>query len=319
MLYKIGKIDLPIWEISNIYDSLVRMAVPLFFMVSGVLLLNQKEESLSKFFSKRFVKVVIPLVAWSIVYILFRKYILHQNIDITDHLFELFYKKQYYHLWFLYTLIGLYLFIPIFKVFVQHSSKTLQLYFLSLWMITVALIPIINKFSDITIPNYLPMLSGHIGFLLIGYILSKTTISKKIFSLSILLIILTSSITIYGTHELSLEANKFQSFFYKNLSLTTIVQSISYFIVIRYLSEKLISYKRSNHTLITQLSLSSFGVYLIHPIFLKLLRSQDISLFTLQGYKVLYVIPLTAIVVWILSFIVVMIMQRIPYIRAMVP
>lgn len=319
MLYKLGKIDFPIWQIANIYDSLVRMAVPLFFMVSGALLLNQKEESLSTFFSKRFVKVIIPLVAWSIIYILFRKYALNQNIDISDHLFELFYKKQYFHLWFLYTLLGLYLFIPIFKVFVQHSSKTLQLYFLSLWMITVAIIPIINKFSDITIPNYLPMLSGHIGFLLIGYMLSKITISKKIFSLSILLIILTSCITIYGTHELYIEVNKFQSFFYKNLSLTTIIQSVSYFIVIRYLAIKLTSNTNSNQTLITQLSLTSFGVYLIHPIFLKLLRSLDISIFTLHGYKILYVIPLTAIAVWVLSFIAVTIIQRIPYVKAIVP
>ena len=81
ILYMIGKIELDIWQIGNIYDSLVRMAVPLFFMVSGALLLNQKEEALSRFFSKRFVKVIIPLIAWSIVYILFRKYALNQNID----------------------------------------------------------------------------------------------------------------------------------------------------------------------------------------------------------------------------------------------
>ena len=253
------------------------MAVPLFFMISGALLLNQKNEPLSRFFSKRFTKVIIPLIGWSIIYILFRKYSLHQNIDISDHLIELFYKKQYFHLWFLYTLIGLYLFIPIFKIFVNNSSRLLQLYFLCLWILTVAVIPMINKFSIIIIPNYIPMLSGHIGFLLIGYMLSKIDIPKKIFMISIILIFISTYITTVGTHTLSLEVGKFQSFFYKNLSITTIIQSISYFIAIKYLAEKFTTTKILNNTLITQLSLTSFGVYLIHPIILKILRNLDVT------------------------------------------
>ena len=59
-------IDRAIWNIANIYDSMTRMSVPLFFMLSGALLLNQRDEPLRLFFLKRFSKVVIPLIGFLI-------------------------------------------------------------------------------------------------------------------------------------------------------------------------------------------------------------------------------------------------------------
>ncbi len=85
-----AQIEMDYWDIGNIYDASVRMAVPLFFMLTGTLLLNSKEESLSIFFKKRLFKVVIPLIAWSFIYILFRKYIKEQDINIVIQLLKSF-------------------------------------------------------------------------------------------------------------------------------------------------------------------------------------------------------------------------------------
>ncbi len=68
--------------INNIYNSMMRMAVPLFFMASGALVLNSKQENLSIFFKKRLLKVVIPLIAWSLIYIIFKIYVLNTNTRV---------------------------------------------------------------------------------------------------------------------------------------------------------------------------------------------------------------------------------------------
>ena len=55
--------------ISTYYFVISRVAVPLFFMVSGYLLLR-KEEPYGEFFRKRALKVVLPFLIWSVIYLL---------------------------------------------------------------------------------------------------------------------------------------------------------------------------------------------------------------------------------------------------------
>src|SRR3546814_10576210 len=55
------------WWASNFYDSLTRSCVPVFLMISGVLLLG-KQETLAVFFRKRFARILPPLLFWSLFY-----------------------------------------------------------------------------------------------------------------------------------------------------------------------------------------------------------------------------------------------------------
>ena len=56
------------WWTGHALDSLARASVPLFFMLSGALLLG-RHEALSQFFHKRLSKLLPPLVAWSAIYL----------------------------------------------------------------------------------------------------------------------------------------------------------------------------------------------------------------------------------------------------------
>ncbi|MBK9210985.1 MAG: acyltransferase family protein [Anaerolineales bacterium] len=58
--------------VSTYYFVISRAAVPLFFMVSGFLLLK-KEEPYSVFFRKRAVKVAVPFFIWSVIYLLWKR------------------------------------------------------------------------------------------------------------------------------------------------------------------------------------------------------------------------------------------------------
>jgi surface polysaccharide O-acyltransferase-like enzyme len=48
VLYKYNEVGPSNWFVANVYDSIVRVCVPLFFMISGFLLLY-KDESLAEF------------------------------------------------------------------------------------------------------------------------------------------------------------------------------------------------------------------------------------------------------------------------------
>ena len=70
VLYEFKSIPIRVWWIGNIYDSLVRVSVPLFFMISGALLLS-KDYLINDFIGNRVKKIIPPFVFWSIVYIFY--------------------------------------------------------------------------------------------------------------------------------------------------------------------------------------------------------------------------------------------------------
>jgi len=63
-----GEIPNSQWLIADIYGGIARISVPLFFMISGYLLLP-RSETLKDFYMRRMTKVLIPFVAWSLIYL----------------------------------------------------------------------------------------------------------------------------------------------------------------------------------------------------------------------------------------------------------
>ena len=319
ILYRLNHIDFTDWMSGNIYEGMVRMAVPLFFMVSGVLLLgSKKEESLTSFFKKRFSKVVIPLVVWSFIYILISKYSHGKDIDIITHIFYSFNKPQYYHLWFMYAILGIYLILPILKIFIQNSSKELQVYFVAIWFVAAIVLPFFNHFHliQLWVKSHLPMMVGYMGYLVLGYLLAQIKLNKKILFTALLFIILASTATIYGTYYLSFEAKKFVGYFHSNFGPLTFILAVSYFIVLRYIGEKFLgNYHRLSQT-ITLISASSLGIYLVHPIFLRVFNKLGFNVFAGPAYLM---VPAVALGTFIASFIVIYLIQKIPVVKQIAP
>ena len=54
-----------------IYGSLLRPSVPLFVMMTGLLLLPVKKQPLGQFYKKRIYRVLFPFLIWSVLYSLF--------------------------------------------------------------------------------------------------------------------------------------------------------------------------------------------------------------------------------------------------------
>ncbi len=66
------------WSAVVFYDSITRVAVPLFFMLSGATLLA-KQEPLITFLKKRFIRIIPALVFWTIFYLIYFFSISHHS------------------------------------------------------------------------------------------------------------------------------------------------------------------------------------------------------------------------------------------------
>ncbi|MBP8912394.1 MAG: acyltransferase family protein, partial [Phycisphaerae bacterium] len=111
-------------------------SIPLFVMISGALLLDpSREESPREFYRKRMIRVGVPLVVWSIVYLFVRAFIDKEHLTV-GRIFELILTADpYYHLWFLYMVVGLYLVTPVLRTFVHHATQQERVFVIILILI----------------------------------------------------------------------------------------------------------------------------------------------------------------------------------------
>ena len=228
---KYDSIQLSHWMTANLFDSAARMCVPIFFIISGYFLL-QKSESISVYFRKRVVKVVVPLLLWSIIFLIWKKYAFDQNIDIYS-FYYLLIGPVHFHLWFVYTLIGIYFVIPILRVFTQNARIELKYYFVIVWFLVVSILPLYEKLTGQTNQIDFLSISGFVGYFVIGNILRQKAITKKIFIFSIGIIILSYLFTVIGTHYVTVRSGTYNEQFYGYLSPNVITMSMAFFFSIQ--------------------------------------------------------------------------------------
>jgi surface polysaccharide O-acyltransferase-like enzyme len=109
------KIDINFW-VGNIFDSFSRIAVPVFLLISGQFLLG-RHDTILEFYKKRISRIFLPIIFWSIFYSVYYpigKYIIKNEWDfnIKQIFHNLISGKPFYHMWYLFMIIGLYLVTP---------------------------------------------------------------------------------------------------------------------------------------------------------------------------------------------------------------
>jgi surface polysaccharide O-acyltransferase-like enzyme len=111
-------------------------SIPVFVMISGALLLNtSREEPLGEFYRKRMTRVGAPLVIWTVVYLFVRAFVDKEHLT-AGRVFELIITADpYYHLWFLYMIVGLYLVTPALRTFVRHATQRERVFVIVLMLI----------------------------------------------------------------------------------------------------------------------------------------------------------------------------------------
>jgi surface polysaccharide O-acyltransferase-like enzyme len=277
LVMKFGKISFFDWNVANFFDSISRYSVPIFFMISGALLLN-KDYELIDFLKKRLGMILPPFIIWSLIYSFSNRYLFaEESFNFLKVVKDVFYGSKY-HLWFIYTLLGVYLTVPILRKWIKNASPKEIQYVLIIWLLTLILtIPCVNiYFPKIDLTYF----SGFIGYFVLGYYLSLFNFKRII---SILFVVLGVAVTIIGTYYFTVKNSKFYYYFYEYLCLNTFLVSSGVFM----LFNKASCSNKNVHFVIGQLNQVCFGIYLMHPLVL--------ALFNLIGFDVSIANPIISI------------------------
>lgn len=189
--------------------SLMRASVPLFVMMTGVLLLPLPADcKLTDFYRKRVGRVIPPLIFWSLAlpplaYLYFTgagSHSLNPSVDLSVYTPEgltgklwtwvLNFNFDTTPLWYLYMLVGLYLIMPVVGAWLRSASKQDVATFLKVWAITL-FVPYIKLLAPEVgyLGNYGNMdifggcdwnaftvfhyVSGFIGYIVLAYYLNQ--------------------------------------------------------------------------------------------------------------------------------------------------
>lgn len=236
--------------------------IGLFFMVSGALLLPVKVP-MKEFYSRRLSKVVWPTVIWSLFYIIVSlvkgDFVMQ---DLPKILFSIPFSAQGNGImWFMYTLIGLYLISPLISPWLEKASKGEIEFVLLLWIVTL-LYPIISSYLvvDETPKGVLYSFSGYVGYYLLGYYLRKYS-PKVNWTTQVLMIvvpIIICGITLFK----GVEVDFYRLFWY--LSIFVVVMAAGWFLLLKDLSSGKRFAALSSNGFSKTVSNLCFGTYLIH-------------------------------------------------------
>lgn len=311
-------IDMDQWWAGNVYDSLARWSVPNFLMISGYLLLG-RSVSIPDLFSKRLLKILIPTVAWSLIYVFWRVYVDKWDPSVWPLLKNLLLVPSYYHLWFLYTLIGLYLVLPLFSAFVRAENEQTIFYLVMVWFLFTCILPIIETSFGIQVGLEVPGATGYIGFFLMGYLMGKKDYSRHDLILAAGVFILCVGLTAYLTFHQSQPVDYVVETFYGNFSPTVMIMSVASFVLIKGISVR-VDFSTGVLAYSPKMGVLTFGIYLIHPLWIAAVSYSPVdSFFEPEFMHPWLSIPLRGTLVFMLSVASIWVLQKIPVVNKLVP
>lgn len=320
--YKV--VSMPDWWAANFYDSLVRGCVSLFVMVSGALLLAPTQESLSDFFKKRASRILIPFLIWTILYLLWKKFLFEPDLGFFEGLRRAVGNRVHFHLWFFYALVGIYLVTPIFRLFVRQATKRDLIYFLALWFVASSLFPFLERFINlawhvkVNFALKVEPVQGLIGYFVAGHFLRQHTTEKSarmawgFWAASFL-------VCWVGTYWIAARLGHYDGLFYENVAPNVAIYVAAFFVIMKNLSAQLQKLPGGVQKIILMLSKASFGIYLVHPMIMEAVEKGRWG-FTLAPWMTppALMILATTFAVYLFSFILVRALQKIPYLRRIV-
>lgn len=289
----IGEIKL--W--GAIYGAVLRPCVPLFVMITGALLLPVRGNA-STFYKKRIPRVFYPFLIWSVLYNLFPwitgllglspqiildffpyagEDVMRQSFSIAlEYILMIPFNFSILavHMWYIYLLIGLYLYLPIFSAWVEKASERAKLMFLLAWGVTL-LLPYYYQF----VSNYLwgtcswnsfGMLyafAGFNGYLLLGHYLKNLEWSlKKTLLIGVPMFVVGYAVTFFGFRyitALSEFTDEMLELFFTYCSLNVVMMTIPVFM----LAKKVKVNSERMRKALANLTVCGFGIYMIHYFF----------------------------------------------------
>ena len=342
-----GVMVIHVWSIGNyeigsdyyfmslIWGSITHSSVPIFLMVSGMLMLDPKKKvPISRLYFHNILRIVIALAVWTIAYKVYHYYVpevlggttlaaqaVEENggvaLTFWQNVGEILKQDDEFHLYFMYIILLVYLFLPVTRIVTAKASRSGLEYFLILWFIlgivypTVTIYKPFDEVEGILEQWQINMTYAAIGYTVLGYYLSKYPISKIT---SVILVLLGFAITFLGTYSLSLENETVDMHYIEGMTVGTacIASGICGFVV--SISNDKLSKLRY---ITTPFSKSALCIYMCHLIVLYVLNLYGM-LDVFNSWAPIASIPVISLILMVLSFVVYLVLSCIPVLRKVI-
>ncbi len=308
-IYRPYYYNLSIMSIPSYLNMLGWVGVPLFFMISGALLLN-RDYNLKDFFKRRFTRILFPFIFWMIITLTIDYVFLGFS---TKQLITVFLGQKRYT-WFIWVMIGIYLVMPLINSFIREYGIKGVEYFLAIWFLTIVL----NTLGLYPFYRFeLSYFAGFIGFPILGYYLAN-----KEFRLSDKTLIVLGALLYFAFLTMNWYCQGHKIFTTKSayLSIFVVIASAGIFLAFKSIS----CYSQKNGSsiiarihnkfkaeplgkLILSLSICSYGIYFVNSLLFEFIKSWHINTFKMM--------PVIFISVTLVSWLVIAVLDKIPFLR----
>lgn len=252
------------WSVS-IINAFVRAAVPLFFMLSGCLLLG-REETVITFYRQRIPRLLLVLTVWHSIYF-FADVIKGVSVlSFHNWISQLLNNGSRYHLWYLYTIVGIYLLLP----FLAKLCKACSLQEIAI-LFLIAIFPgAIRPLLNYTLPVYIylfdVLLEPYLGYVLLGFLLSRISLRRCHAVTAAFCVLIGVGMCVFGNTAAS-SAESVHLIMNGGYMLNHFLTAGGLFVLIRLLFGKT-ELPEKQQRIVSHLSAASFPAYGVHVLIL---------------------------------------------------
>lgn len=285
----------------SIQYSISRIAVPLFLMVTGVLLL--KKDYTFKDVLKKIIRILVPLIIFTLI--------IDYRWGVPYSIKSFFEGPIAEAYWYLYVLISLYLMTPIIQKLIKKFEKKDYIYLFVICLIIPGIIDYL-KFFNVEISSLLTndFFTALIVYQIMGVYLKELEKNKKNRNKAWILFTSSSFIYISTLIIFYLKEGRILSVYQDCANIFTGLMAISAFYLFRYYFE---DKKIKFDNIIVNISLTTFGIYLSHIV----LQSDIInSAFIMNTFNVnpIIAVLLSELLLFFICGIFIYLIRKIPFV-----
>jgi surface polysaccharide O-acyltransferase-like enzyme len=308
------------WWTVDIYGAIGYLGVPLFVILTGVLLLDpaKTDEPLIVFFKKRFARIGIPMIFWVATYFVWAYATRGAQLGFDNFLGGIL-SGSYGHLWYLYLLVGLYSVTPALRVLVRYLDRPKFTYFIAIWFIGTLLVPFMAVFlPDVGYNPVMFVFTGWTGCYVLGGYLLKNSVQPKPRTLYIW-VIAGLLVAIIGDALVPVFVGEASGFFHEYLSFNMIIASAALFLALTAVPKTRFETPTMVNRLVNWLGQNTLGIYLVHIMVLEALEAGYLGLTLNMGtLSPIIEIPLLTVVTLVLTSLIVYVIGKMPYVNRIV-
>lgn len=306
------------WKTALIFETVFYWAVPVFVMLSGANLMDYRKKYDTKtFFKKRFMKVVIPFLFWSMFLIIWKSFIgtLEVSFNFKEIINIFFTNSQEVTYYFIFIILGIYLTMPVLSLLTGKKNRKILWYIVIVIFITKSVLPVLLNLVGIYYNSNLSIFfDGYLIFVILGYLLSTMNIKRKNRIIIYALGVVSCLIRYFGTLILSTKNGILDKTFFGYCQFHSVLLAAAVFIFIKHIDFNKIIKSEKVKRILEKVSSCSFGIYLIHLV----VKSCIVKLFTINEVSILWR-TFGVFATYALSLGVVYIMKKIPLLKKIVP